>query len=132
MISIRGAIQNDVDDIASIEATCFPSAEAASRSAFEERLSVYPEGCFVAEKNNQIIGFINGAATDSLILEDEFYASMDLHNPKGKNLVIFGLDVLPNYQNQGYARELMNRYIEFGRKEKKSAILLTCKERLVA
>ena len=127
---IRTATYADWQKVAEIEAICFPAAEAASPEAIQERLAVYPDGCLIAELKQKIIGFINGGATNDHLVEDAFYASMDLHNKDGENMVVFGLDVLPNHQHKGVARQLMNAYITFGRKENKSAILLTCKAHL--
>ena len=51
---------------------------------------------------------------------------------EGKNVMLLGLDVLPEYRSQGLARELVRRYLERecgrGRKE----IILTCLESKVA
>lgn len=130
-LSIRVANQSDLEKVTHIESICFPSAEAATKSVMQERLSVYSKGFFVAEKDNQMVGFINGGATDSPVIEDAFFESMNLHSDNGKNLVIFGLDVHPDHQKNGYAKELMNHFIDFATKEKKKAVLLTCKEHLV-
>ena len=54
------------------------------------------------------------------------------NDPEGKNIMLLGLDVLPEYRSQGLARELVRRYLERecgrGRKE----IILTCLESKVA
>ena len=103
-LKIRQVKLDDLEIITRIEMTCFPSSEAASKKAFEERINIYPKGFFVAEINHNIIGFINGGATNDDHIEDAFFGSMKLHQEDGKNLVIFGLDVHPNYQRKGYAR----------------------------
>ena len=54
-------------------------------------------------------GFLNGLATDDEILKDEFFTDASLHNPEGKNVMLLGLDVLPEYRSQGLARELVRR-----------------------
>lgn len=129
-LTIRTACYDDWQSLAAIEALCFPAAEAASPSSIQERLTVYPEGCLIAEIDQVIIGFINGGSNNDDMIEDAFYASMDLHRQNGKNLAVFGLDVLPDYQGNGYARQLMTAFIDLARQEKKSAILLTCKSHL--
>lgn len=130
-ITISNAVYKDWAAISTIEQQCFPTSEAASESAIKERLYVYPQGCFVARINNEIIGFINGGATNATVAEDRFYASMNHHNNGGRHLVIFGLDVHPDYQRKGYATQLMTAFITFATKGGKSAILLTCKEHLI-
>ncbi|GAA0180147.1 GNAT family N-acetyltransferase [Clostridium sediminicola] len=130
-LKIRNVSKNDLDYVTKIEAACFPAAEAATKNIFEERISVFPEGFFVAELNNEIIGFINGGVTNKNSIEDDFFESMNLHIPNGDNIVIFGLDVHPKYQNKGYAKELMNHFIESSKKTSRKKVLLTCKEHLI-
>lgn len=128
---IRNANEKDLDRVAYIESVCFPSSEAASKCSIAERLDVYSRGFFVGELEGQIIGFVNGASTDDESIRDEFFESMDLHDEKGKNLVIFGLDVHPDHQGKGYAKNLMNHFIDFAKSEGKKKVLLTCKSHLV-
>lgn len=131
-LSIRNATMADLEAVIHIEAICFPSAEAATAEAMEERLRTYQKGFFIAELDGQAIGFINGAANDSPIIEDRFYESMKYHQDSGKHLMVYGLDVLPDYRGNGYARKLMERFIAFAKEEGKTAVLLTCKSHLVA
>jgi ribosomal protein S18 acetylase RimI-like enzyme len=129
---IRNATLSDLNAVTTIEGICFPEGEAATRAAMEERLTIYAKGFFVAELEGEVIGFINGASNDSPIIEDRFYESMKYHQDMGKHLMVYGLDVHPEHQRKGYARELMTRFIVFGREEGKAAVLLTCKAHLVA
>jgi len=128
---IRRARKEDLHNLTNIESVCFPAAEAAPKEALEERLSVYTKGFFVGQINGQVIAFVNGGATDDMKIKDEFFESMDLHEDDGKNLVIFGLDVHPEHQGKGYARKLMNHFIEFAKKENKESVILTCKDHLM-
>jgi len=130
-LRIRTATIGDLDQIASIEETCFPPSEAAKHHIIEERLKVYPKGCFVAEVNNQIVGFVNGGVFNDDTIEDGFFENMDLHNDDHKSFVIFGLDVHPEFQKNGYATKLMDHLVQFARKDGKEKILLTCKEYLI-
>ncbi len=130
-INIRSITINDLDMVTSIEATCFPAAEAASKSSFRDRMTVYPEGFFVAELEGEMIGFINGALTNSMTIYDEQFTSMEHHTPDGENLAIFGLDVLADYQKRGFAGQLINHYIKFAKKQAYKRVILTCKKELV-
>ena len=49
-----------------------------------------------------------------------------LHNPEGKNVMLLGLDVLPEYRHQGLAREIMTRYVEREQKRGRECLYLTC------
>ena len=66
----------------------------------------------IDKENGKMAGFLNGLATDDEILKDEFFTNASLHNPEGKNVMLLGLDVLPEYRSQGLARELVRRYLE--------------------
>ena len=86
----------------------------------------------IDKENGKMAGFLNGLATDEVVLKDEFFTDAGLHNPEGKNIMLLGLDVLPEYRSQGLARELVRRYLEreWGRGRKE--IILTCLESKVA
>ena len=128
---IRKAKSDDVDRIYAIERECFPEAEAASKKAIEERVTVFPDGFLVGELDNEIISFINGAATSSMHLKDEFFASMSYHEDSGATLMVFGLDVHPEFQRKGYAAELMNAFVDKAVLDNRKRIILTCKEHLI-
>lgn len=130
-LKIRNALPNDLNSIFEIESICFPATEAAPKNVFKERIEVFPKGFFVAELNNEIVGFINGGATNEKNLKDDFFKTMDSHLHNGENLVIFGLDVLPKHQRKGYARELMRHFIEEAKKDRRKKIFLTCKQHLI-
>lgn len=130
-LKIRNVLPEDLEKVTAIEMACFPAAEAASRDAFEERISAFPEGFFIAESDNEIIGFINGGVTNENHIEDDFFKTMTLHVPNGDNLVIFGLDVHPDHQRNGYAKLLMEHFIETAKKDNRKKILLTCKAHLI-
>ncbi|WP_432408376.1 GNAT family N-acetyltransferase [Wukongibacter sp. M2B1] len=130
-LKIRNVLPSDLDRVTEIEVACFPAAEAASKDAFKDRISVFPKGFFIAELDNEIIGFINGGATDKSHIEDEFFKTMKLHKDSGENLVIFGLDVHPKYQRKGFAKKLMLHFIEEAKKSGRKKVLLTCKEHLI-
>lgn len=131
LLNIRNATIDDVEIIANIEATCFPASEAASKSSIIDRVTTYAQGFYLAELDGKIIGFINGALTNDTHIEDSFFESMSNHDNTGKNFVIFGLDVLPDFQNKGYARILMNHLIKECKSQGLSKVILTCKEHLI-
>lgn len=131
MLSIRNVLISDLDDVSEIEGICFPKAEAATKEIFNERINVYAKCFFVIEEDSNIIGFVNGGATNENHIRDEFFATMDLHIDSGDNLVVFGLDVLPDYQRKGLAKKLMKHFINEAKNNNKKKILLTCKEHLI-
>ena len=130
-VMIRAVCLEDLDRITEIEAICFPAAEAATRESFQDRIAAIPESFLVAEVNGLIIGFINGCATNSSVIYDELFHSAAGHMVDGKNLAVFGLDVIPEYRKQGVAVQLMKQFIQVARSSGKEKVILTCKERLV-
>lgn len=56
----------------------------------------------------------------------EFFSDAALHNSNGKNILILGLDVLPEYRKQGLAREIMFRYLRKELDRGRKMVLLTC------
>ena len=130
----RNIKQDEAEEAAEIERICFPPNEACSKKHMKDRVAGIADLFLVAidKENEKMAGFLNGLATDDEILKDEFFTDASLHNPEGKNVMLLGLDVLPEYRSQGLARELVRRYLERecgrGRKE----IILTCLESKVA
>ena len=130
-LMIQLATPEDLNEISRIEDICFPPAEAAKKEVIAKRLVAFKDSFFVARVNDQIIGFVNGRATDSLVIHDELFYDAKPEDAIGENWCIFGLDVLPEYQNRGIAAKLMEHFIEAAKKHQKKRVLLTCKERLV-
>ena len=130
-LMIQLATPEDLNEISHIEDICFPPAEAAKKEVIAKRLVAFKDSFFVARVNDQLIGFVNGRATDSLVIHDELFYDAKPEDAIGENWCIFGLDVLPEYQNRGIAAKLMEHFIEAAKKHQKKRVLLTCKERLV-
>ncbi len=129
--TIRPVEKTDLDAVTAVEAVCFPAAEAATKESFEHRIATFPECFFVAVHDHKIIGFINGCATDERTIHDEMFEDSSLHKVDGCYQSIFGLDVIPEYQRQGIAAELMNHLIENARAKGRKGLILTCKDRLI-
>ena len=122
--------QDEVEQAVTIEQICFPPHEACSERHMRERIERVPELFLVAvdKKTEKIAGFVNGLATNENTFRDEFFTNADLHTQDGKNIMILGLDVLPEYRNQGLARELMARFLRQARENNRKLITLTCLE----
>ncbi len=134
---IRTASMEDLEEIAAVEAACFPVAEAATKEQIKERLAAYPESFLVAELveeghgSSRIIGFINGAVTDERTIADEMFEDVSLHNPNGAYQAIFGLDVAGEFQGRGIASDLMRAMICRAKERGRRGLILTCKDRLI-
>jgi len=130
-IIIREVQQRDLNSIAEIETLCFPKEEAASHNSFKARIATFPESFLVAEYNGLLIGFINGCITNSPVIYDELFTTTEHHILGGKNLTVFGLDVLPKYRRQGIAAQLMNHFILLAKSTGRKGVILTCKAPLL-
>ena len=80
----------------------------------------------IDKETGKIAGFLNGLSTDESVFRDEFFTDADLYNPAGKNIMILGLDVLPQYRRQGLGRELVFHYLRRERENGRKLVLLTC------
>lgn len=111
-----------------IEQICFPPNEACSAKSMRERVANAAETFLVAvdKETGKLAGFLNGVATNEEVFRDEFFTDITLHNPEGKNIMLLGLDVLPEYRHQGLAREIMNRYVIREQAKGRKCLYLTC------
>lgn len=118
----------EIDQTAEIERICFPPNEACTYEHMADRIQKAPELFLVAEdrETGKIAGFLNGLASDREHLTDDFFTDAEVHNPAGKNIMLLGLDVLPKYQHQGLARELMRQYMERETARGREKLILTC------
>lgn len=124
----RDIKQEEAGQAAGIEKICFPPNEACSEKHMKERVAAAPDLFLVAvdRRTGKIAGFLNGLATNEECFRDEFFTDASLHHPDGKTIMLLGLDVLPEYQRKGLARELVARYVKREKKKGRSLLLLTC------
>ncbi len=124
----RNIEQTETEQAAAIEQICFPPNEACSERSMTERIVKAKELFLVAidKETGKIAGFLNGIATDESRFRDEFFTDVSLHNPEGRNIMLLGLDVLPQYRRQGLGRELVYQYLQRERKKCRQEVFLTC------
>lgn len=131
--TFREIYMYEIPQAIAIEMVCFPPNEACSAQSMKERIAVASELFLVAIENETglIAGFLNGLATDETAFRDAFFTDANLHKPDGENIMLLGLDVLPEYRMQGLARELMNQYSVREKARGRKALILTCLEEKV-
>ena len=103
-IVIRHAAMDDLDAVTAVEAECFPSAEAASRESFADRLAHFPECFWLLFEDGKLISFVNGMISDDPTLHDEMYHDASMHNPSGAWQMIFGVNTIPSRRKNGHTR----------------------------
>lgn len=126
----RNIRQSETEQAVAIEQICFPPNEACSEKSMVERIVAAQELFLVAidKETGKIAGFLNGIATDESCFRDEFFTDASLHKTKGKNIMLLGLDVLPEYRRQGLGRELVYQYLRREREKCRQEVFLTCSQ----
>ena len=129
----RSVRTEETEEAAALEQKCFPPNEACAPQFMKERIQAASEIFLVAtdRKNGKIAGFLNGIATEEKHLRDEVFTDASLHDSKGKNIMLTGLAVLPDYRGQGLASELVERYAQRERQKGRKRLILTCLEEKV-
>ena len=130
-MNIRTATIKDLEAVTSVEAECFPPAEAATREELAERLKYYADHFWLMFDGDKLIAFVDGFVTDEEDLTDEMYEKASMHDEKGSWQMIFGVNTIPSYRRKGYAGELIQRAIEDARAQGRKGLVLTCKDRLI-
>ena len=129
---IRTVNMEDLDAVASVEALCFPPAEAATKEAFAQRLQYYADHFWLIFDGDRLVSFVDGFVTDQEDLEDEMYERASMHNENGAWQMIFGVNTIPDCRRKGYAGLLIQRAIDDARKQGRKGLVLTCKPKLVS
>lgn len=130
-MEIRHATKHDISAISEVEAKCFPPSEAASEKAFTQRVENYGNHFWLMYENDKLIAFVDGFVTDESDLTDEMFADATMHNENGAWQMIFGVNTLPEYRNNGYASELLRRAIDEAKEQGRKGVVLTCKDKLL-
>lgn len=127
----RNIKEEETEQAIQIEEICFPPNEACSPESMRERIRIAKELFLVAvdENTGLIAGFLNGIGTSETSFRDEFFTDITLHDPDGRNIMLLGLDVLPEYRRKGLAKELIRRYAE--QEHGRDRLVLTCLEEKV-
>ena len=124
----RNILPEEADQAVLIEQICFPPNEACTEARMKERVAVLQELFLVAvdKENGKIAGFLNGVSTNEAVFRDEFFTDITLYDPAGVNVMLMGLDVLPEYRGQGLAREIVRQYAAREQEKGRKALFLTC------
>ena len=130
-MEIRHATKHDISAISDVEAKCFPPSEAASEKAFTGRIENYGNHFWLMYENDKLIAFVDGFVTDESDLTDEMFADATMHDENGAWQMIFGVNTLPEYRNNGYASELLRRAVDEAKEQGRKGVVLTCKDKLL-
>lgn len=130
-LTIKPATIDDLEVITLIEANCFSKAEAATKESFERRLKLFEKSFFAGYVDEKMVCIINGCVTNSKTIFDELYYDASLHNENNDYQAIFGICTLPEYQKKGFAKQMIEFFIENAKSRGKKGVILTCKDKLI-
>jgi predicted N-acetyltransferase YhbS len=114
-ITVRNAVIGDIPQIIEVEKDAWGEDGAASLDVFQSRMDVFPEGVFVAQDNNKLIGVGVLEIVDFDFDKDSFdwYRITDngylkkSHKNNGKYLYGVDLSVRPDYRRLGVGINLI-------------------------
>ena len=132
MVSLRNVQTSDLEQLILIENEGFLIDEAATKEAFIERIQLIPDTFIVAEKEGEIIGYINGPIIDQPYITDDLFEKIKENPKRGGYQSILGLAVSEQARNQGIAKILIEKMEELVEENERLGITLTCKQELVS
>lgn len=122
---------DDLDQIMVIETAGFSSAEAGSRSAYQERMTKLATTFLVARDGATVLGFIVGPAVAQRYIQDEMYVVTPTNLEQGGHQLVFTVAVSPAAQGQHVGSRLLTALEERARQAGRTSMALTCLDRLV-
>lgn len=132
MMNLRNVRSRDLQQLLAIENAGFTPEEAATKDAFIERISLISDTFIVAEKEGEIVGFINGPVMNQLYITDDLFEKIEKNPATGGIQSILGIAVAPTARKQGIAQQLLEEFVTRSKQADRKAISLTCKEHLIA
>ncbi|PJN87546.1 GNAT family N-acetyltransferase [Bacillus sp. mrc49] len=131
MIFLRNVQAADLERLLLIENEGFSMEEAATREAFVDRITLISDTFIVAEKEGEILGYINGPIIDQPYITDDLFEEIKENPKSGGYQSILGLAVSKNARQQGIAKTLMEKMESLVEEHDRKGITLTCKQELV-
>ncbi len=131
MISLRNVQTTDLKQLLNIENEGFSIEEAATKEAFVERIQLIPDTFIVAEKEGEILGYINGPIINQIYITDDLFEKIKENPKRGGYQSVLGLAVSKQARNQGIAKILIEKMEELVEENEREGITLTCKQELV-
>jgi len=131
MISLRNVQPADLKQLLHIENEGFSMDEAATKEAFIERIQLIPDTFIVAEKDGEILGYINGPIIHQPYITDDLFEAIKENPKRGGYQSVLGLAVSKQARNQGIAKILVEKMEELVIENEREGITLTCKKELV-
>ena len=132
-MKIRTADLMDLPAIYKIECENFSPEEAMSQELLAKHIELLPETFLVAEKDGQILGFIEGPVRpERYLLDISFTMEIeDFSHQAGGYISITSLSVSKEAQSMGLGRRLLEAMKEIAISNGRDGINLTCHDYLI-
>ncbi|HEN8710936.1 MULTISPECIES: GNAT family N-acetyltransferase [Pseudomonas] len=127
----RRPVLQDAERCYEIEIGAYEGDEAATLEKIRTRIAQYPEGFLLLEVDGEVVGFINSGCAHDVVMSDEAFKELVGHDPAAANVVIMSVVVDPAFQGKGYAKLLMNTFVQRMTALEKRTIHLMCKQQHV-
>jgi acetyltransferase, GNAT family len=130
---IRQARLTDLDRIFEIELENFSIEEAIPRPVFEAHLKEIKTSFLVAEKEGEILGYIEGPVVPHRYLQDQSFTEdiKDYSHQKGGYISVTCLSIAKKDQALGVGRKLLTALKDLALEHEREGINLTCHDYLI-
>lgn len=129
-MEIRKATIADINIIHNLEKKCFLLDEVLSIEDIKKQILDHQDYIFIGNHNDIDVCYLSGLKSNLNDFDDGMFNGDIKFDDKGKNFFITGLCVDPEYQNNGFGKELLFKIMEILYKEDIDNIILTCKEEI--
>ncbi len=106
---------DDVDALVALDNAVFEPEAREDREVYEDRLTLYPEGCFQLLYDKKLIGYIASEIWDAVHDMPLNRKASVYHNPKGRIVMVSAFGILPVFQNKGMGTFLFSRFMDIMR-----------------
>lgn len=127
-MEIRQVKKEDLDEIVNIENMGFTKAQAGTEEQYNDRIDKLSDTFLVAQKQDEIVGFIVGPVVNEKYVEDWMYEQTPKNLKQGGNQIIFTVAVHEDYRHQGIGSQLLKAIEDLARANQRKTISLTCLE----
>lgn len=133
-MKIRQANLADLDAITAIEWENFGSDEALSRDILEVHIQKIATSFLVAERDGQILGYLEGPVRPERHLIDQSFTSEveDYSYLQNHYISLTSLSVSKSAQNMGIGHRLLDKMKDIAIRDRRLGINLTCHDYLVS
>ncbi|RSJ15427.1 Acetyltransferase (GNAT) family protein [Streptococcus sp. BCA20] len=133
-MKIRQANLADLDAITAIEWENFGSDEALSRDILEVHIQKIANSFLVAERDGQILGYLEGPVRPERHLIDQSFTSEveDYSYLQNHYISLTSLSVSKSAQNMGIGHRLLNKMKDIAIRDQRLGMNLTCHDYLVS